>query len=77
MIIKNNDATLIQPIITSLIDKKWKYFAYRILMRRFLVTVVYLFVFLLTTILEQTRLQTVGKRRTRHKHEKLSLYLYL
>ena len=72
VIIKNNDATLIQPIITSLVDKKWTYFAHRILMRRFLVTIVYLLVFLLTTILERTRLDPVGHRRTQHRHEKLS-----
>jgi hypothetical protein len=59
VIIKNNDAELVHPIITSLIDKKWKHFAYRILIRRLLVTFTYLLIFLATTIMDQTQLATV------------------
>lgn len=38
------------PIIISLVDKKWSFFAYRVLRRRFLFTFTYLIIFLLTTI---------------------------
>ncbi|CAF1052768.1 unnamed protein product [Rotaria sordida] len=55
VMIKNNNPELVHPIITSLIDKKWKYFASRILIRRFLITFLYLLVFLGTTIIQQTR----------------------
>lgn len=54
IIIKNNDSKLIHPILTSLVDKKWKSFVYRQLRIRFLIAFIYLMVFLLTTILEQT-----------------------
>ena len=55
VIIKNNDSELVHPIITSLIDKKWKHFVHRVLIRRFLIAFIYLIIFLITTILEQTR----------------------
>ncbi|UJR09267.1 hypothetical protein I4U23_013512 [Adineta vaga] len=55
VIIKNNDAELVHPIITSLIDKKWKHFVHRVLVKRFTITFIYLIIFLLTTILEQSR----------------------
>jgi hypothetical protein len=54
VIIKNNDSELVHPIITSLIDKKWKHFAYRILIRRLLYTFIYMLIFLATTIMEQS-----------------------
>ncbi|CAF4156657.1 unnamed protein product [Rotaria sordida] len=54
---------LVHPIIISLIDKKWKYFAYRILIRRFLITFLYLLVFLGTTILQQTRPETTSRKK--------------
>ena len=57
--IKNNDSTLVHPIIVSLIERKWKYFARRILIRRFMLTFIYLLIFLGTTILERTRLEKV------------------
>ena len=53
VIVKNNDTKLVYPIITSLIDKKWKHFVYRILIQRFLITFVYLLIFLTTTIFGQ------------------------
>lgn len=51
--VKNNDTKLVHPMITSLIDKKWKHFVYRILIQRFLMTFVYLLIFLCTTIFGQ------------------------
>ncbi|CAF3726658.1 unnamed protein product [Rotaria sp. Silwood1] len=57
VMIKNNDSKLVNPIIISLIEKKWKHFAYRILIRRFFFTLIYLLIFLATTILEQTRIE--------------------
>ncbi|CAF1660399.1 unnamed protein product [Rotaria magnacalcarata] len=54
VMIKKNNGGLVDPIITSLTDKKWKHFAYRVLIRRFLITFLYLLVFLGTTILERT-----------------------
>jgi len=50
---------LILPRLLYLVDKKWERFARRIFFRRFLVTLVYLFIFLITTILDQTRTETV------------------
>ena len=52
------------PIIISLIDKKWNYFASRILTRRFFFAFLYLFIFLLTTIFEQvpSRSELEGKQ---------------
>jgi hypothetical protein len=63
VIIKNNNPELMHPVIISLIEKKWKYFAYRKLMQRFLVTFGYLLIFLLTTILEQKQPETVIKKK--------------
>ncbi|CAF1221511.1 unnamed protein product, partial [Rotaria sordida] len=63
IMIKNNDPELVHPIIISLIDKKWKYFAYRILIHRFLITFLYLLVFLGTTILQQTRSETTSRKK--------------
>ncbi|CAF3300144.1 unnamed protein product [Rotaria sp. Silwood2] len=60
VMIKNNDPKLVHPIIISLIDKKWKQFAYRILIRRFFLTFVYLLSFLITTILEQAPSETTA-----------------
>ncbi|CAF2906771.1 unnamed protein product [Rotaria sp. Silwood2] len=54
IMIKKNDTELISPIIISLIDKKWTSFAYRILVQQFLVTCLYLLIFLATTILRPT-----------------------
>ncbi|CAM4838806.1 unnamed protein product [Rotaria magnacalcarata] len=55
VMVQTNNSALVDPIITSLIDKKWEYFAYRILIKRFIITFLYLLIFLGTTILEQTR----------------------
>ncbi|CAF4513247.1 unnamed protein product, partial [Rotaria sp. Silwood2] len=60
VMIKNNDPKLVHPIIISLIDKKWKQFAYRILIRRFFLTFFYLLSFLVTTILEQAPSETTA-----------------
>jgi hypothetical protein len=62
VIVRNNDSELVHPILTSLIDKKWKHFVHRVLVRRFLLTFLYLMTFLLTTILEQSRPETVTVR---------------
>ncbi len=59
VIIRNNDSELVHPIITSLIDKKWKHFVYRILIQRFILTFVYLMIFLITTIFEQSQPKSV------------------
>ncbi|CAF3956669.1 unnamed protein product [Rotaria sp. Silwood1] len=55
IMIKKNNADLINPTIVSLIDKKWKSFAYPLFVRRFLITFIYLLVFLATTMLRQPR----------------------
>jgi len=47
------------PRLIDLVDKKWERFARRIFFHRFLVTFSYLFTFLVTTILDQTRIETV------------------
>ncbi len=59
VVVKNNNSELVHPIITSLIDKKWKHFVYRKLIGRLFLTFTYLLIFLATTILEQTRPETV------------------
>ncbi len=50
---------IMHPRVIDLVDKKWERFARRIFFRRFLVTLVYLFIFLITTILDQTRTEMV------------------
>ncbi|CAF4340455.1 unnamed protein product, partial [Rotaria sordida] len=55
IMIKKNNAELINPIVISLIDKKWRSFAYRIFIRRFFIVFLYLLVFLATTTLRETR----------------------
>jgi hypothetical protein len=47
------------PRLIDLVNKKWERFARRIFFHRFLVTLSYLFIFLITTILDQTRIETV------------------
>jgi hypothetical protein len=47
------------PRMVDLVSKKWERFARRIFFGRFLGTLTYLFIFLLTTILDQTRTETV------------------
>ncbi len=60
MIVQSAQAELIMhPRVIDLVDKKWERFARRIFFRRFLVTLVYLFIFLITTILDQTRTEMV------------------
>ncbi|CAF4809152.1 unnamed protein product [Rotaria sp. Silwood1] len=79
IMIKNNNPELVHSITISLIDKKWKYFAYRILLRRFLITFFYLLVFLGTTILQQTRSETTSDENAEEAvltDDKLSNALY-
>ena len=49
--------------LIDLVNKKWERFARRIFFHRFLVTLLYLLIFLLTTILDQTRTETVEFHR--------------
>lgn len=53
VIIQDNNPALINPIIISLVEEKWKSFAERILRQRFFMAFFYLIIFLITTILEQ------------------------
>lgn len=59
VMVKRNDPKLVNPILISLIDKKWKHFAYGKLRRRFLVTFLYLLVFLITTMLDKITVEQV------------------
>jgi hypothetical protein len=47
------------PRLIDLVNKKWERFARRIFFHRFLVTFSYLLIFLVTTILDQSRTETV------------------
>ena len=47
------------PRLIDLVNKKWERFARRIFFHRFLVTFSYLSIFLITTILDQSRIETV------------------
>ena len=47
------------PRLIDLVNKKWERFARRIFFHRFLVTFSYLLIFLITTILDQSRTETV------------------
>jgi len=61
VIVQNAQAELIMhPRIIDLVHRKWECFARRIFFRRFLVTLIYLLVFLITTILDQTRIEVVN-----------------
>lgn len=60
IIVKNAHVELIMhPRLIDLVNKKWERFARRIFFHRFLITLSYLFIFLLTTILDQSRIETV------------------
>ncbi|CAF1156051.1 unnamed protein product [Adineta steineri] len=63
LIVQSAQTELItHPRMIDLLNKKWECFARRIFFRRFFVTLIYLFIFLLTTILDQTRTEiTEGK----------------
>ena len=50
---------IMHPRMVDLVDKKWERFARRIFFHRFLVTLSYLLIFLVTTILDQARTETV------------------
>ena len=59
-IVQNAHVELIMhPRMVDLVTKKWERFARRIFFRRFMNTLTYLTIFLLTTILDQTRIETV------------------
>jgi len=47
------------PRLIDLVNKKWERFARRIFFNRFLVTLSYLLIFLVTTILDQARTEIV------------------
>ncbi|CAF3001819.1 unnamed protein product [Rotaria socialis] len=60
LIVQNAHVELIMhPRMIDLVNKKWERFARRIFFNRFLVTFSYLTVFLITTILDQTRNETI------------------
>ncbi|CAF1179198.1 unnamed protein product [Adineta steineri] len=63
LIVQSAQTELItHPRMIDLLNKKWECFARRIFFCRFFVTLIYLFIFLLTTILDQTRTEiTEGK----------------
>jgi hypothetical protein len=50
---------IMHPRMIDLVDKKWERFARRIFFHRFLITLSYLLIFLITTILDQARTETV------------------
>ncbi|CAF4969738.1 unnamed protein product, partial [Rotaria socialis] len=59
LILKSTQTELIMhPRLIDLVNRKWERFARRIFFRRFLITLTYLLIFLLTTILDQTRTET-------------------
>lgn len=75
LIVQNSQADLIMhPRIIDLVDKKWNRFARRIFFRRFLSTLIYLCIFLITTILDQTRTEVV---KTIYIKEQSSDFFYL
>jgi hypothetical protein len=60
IVVQNAHVELIMhPRLIDLVNKKWERFARRIFFNRFLVTLSYLLIFLLTTILDQSRTETV------------------
>lgn len=61
VIVQNAQAELIMhPRIIDLVHRKWECFARRIFFRRFLITLAYLLIFLITTVLDQTRIEVVN-----------------
>jgi ankyrin repeat protein len=60
LIVQNARVELItHPRLIDLVTKKWERFARRSFYRRFFVTLTYLLIFLITTILDQTQIKTV------------------
>ncbi|CAF0801749.1 unnamed protein product [Adineta ricciae] len=60
IIVKNAHVELIMhPRLIDLVNKKWERFARRIFFHRFLLTFTYLSIFLITTIMDQARIETV------------------
>ncbi len=51
---------LMHPRVVDLVNTKWERFAARVFQRRFISTLSYLLVFMLTTILGQTRYEVVS-----------------
>ncbi|CAF1042683.1 unnamed protein product [Rotaria sordida] len=59
LIVQNAHVELVMhPRMIDLVNKKWERFARRIFFNRFLITLSYLLIFLITTILDQTRTET-------------------
>jgi hypothetical protein len=51
---------LMHPRVVDLVNTKWERFAARVFQRRFISTLCYLLIFMLTTILGQTRYEVVS-----------------
>lgn len=54
-----HDELIMHPRMIDLVNKKWERFARRIFFYRFMTTFAYMTIFLLTTVLDQTRNETV------------------
>ncbi len=60
LIVQNSHVELItHPRVIDLVDRKWNCFAERIFFQQFMATLVYLIIFLLTTILGHSRIEKV------------------
>lgn len=70
IIVKSAHVKLItHPRMIDLVNKKWERFARRIFSHRFLVTLSYLLIFLLSTILDQSRTETVENHFEQNKNQ--------
>lgn len=59
-IIKNADVKLINhPVLIRILNAKWERWARRIIVRRLVIALVYLTIFLFSTILDQTQTEAV------------------
>ena len=71
IIVQNAHVELIMhPRMIDLVNKKWERFARRIFFNRFLGTLAYLLVFLVTIIMDQSRTETVRRRTALPAKEK-------
>ena len=68
---------IMHPRMIDLVNKKWERFARTIFFNRFLVTFSYLMVFLLTTILDQTRIETVKQSVVFKLNVRIVHFVYL
>ncbi len=63
LIVQNSHVELItHPRVIDLVNKKWNCFAQRIFFRQFMATLVYLIIFLITTILDHSRMKKVRRK---------------